>query len=98
MAKKKKLTGREVLDIPMNDNAVGAADVRDYLKQLLAHLWDKKEGFDGKRPWGNSGWEYDLYDALIAAGAINKREPGYGLPDSESDAADKLIFDAIEAL
>ena len=45
-------------------------NVRMYLCSLLTTLWDEQEGFSGKRPFGNSGWEYDLYEPLIRDGFI----------------------------
>ena len=53
--------------------------VREYLHQLLQTLWNEGEGFSGKRPFGNSGWEYEVYKPLIAAGFIPGRldEDGY---------------------
>jgi hypothetical protein len=44
--------------------------IREYLHALLDRLWDEGESFSGKRPFGNSGWEYDLYKPLIVAGVI----------------------------
>lgn len=46
-----------ILDILMGENDAGALTVRDYLKALLRRLWLEQEGFSGKRPFGNSGWE-----------------------------------------
>lgn len=37
---------------------------------MLKELWREKEGFSGKRPFGNSGWENDLYEPLIKDGFI----------------------------
>lgn len=52
--------------------------VREYLCSLLTTLWDEQEGFSGKRPFGNSGWDHDLYAPLIQAGFIKGKleEPG----------------------
>jgi hypothetical protein len=44
--------------------------IREYLAELLLTLWDEGESFSGKRPFGNSGWEYDLFVPLIQAGLI----------------------------
>lgn len=44
--------------------------VKGYLKELLATLLEKEESFSGKRPFGNSGWLYDLARPLIAAGVV----------------------------
>ena len=34
--------------------------IKGYLKELSLTLWKEKECFNGKRPFGNSGWDYDL--------------------------------------
>ena len=59
--------------------------VRDYLYTLLVTLWQQGEGFSGKRPFGNSGWDYDLYIPLIKAGFI----PGEIDDDYISDVSDE---------
>ena len=43
---------------------------REYLCALLKTLWREGEGFSGKRPFGNSGWDYDLIDALVSGGCV----------------------------
>lgn len=76
-----------VLSCPLEENDSGAYTVKGYLKALLFTLWDEDEGFSGKRPFGNSGWECDLTEPLI----VNK------LAQTNSEAK-KLIFKAIQAL
>lgn len=66
----KKIDAADVLAIPMGRNDADAATVRDYFKKLLWQIWEDGESFSGKRPFGNSGWEYDLYGPLIKAGAV----------------------------
>ena len=92
-------TGKEILDIAMDDNDADAATVRDYLKALLTGLWEQGEGFSGKRPFGSSGWQLELYEALGRAGVVKAEEDEDGyievLEDGEADA---LILAAIEAL
>lgn len=88
-----------VLDIPMQENDATAATVRDYLKTLLSTLWREDECFSGKRPFGNSGWQYEVYTALVKA----KATPGMisedgDLEDVDIDAADNLIQAAIKTL
>lgn len=39
--------------------------IKAYLKLLLIELFEENECFSGKRPFGNSGWECDVYDALV---------------------------------
>lgn len=81
------------------DNQAGAVTVRDYLKAVLFQVWDKGEGFSGKRPFGNSGWEYDLYYVLVKAGYVNGYINQYGeVEEADFDRANGLIFDAIRAL
>ena len=43
-------------------------------------MWVQGEGFDGKRPFGNSGWETEVYAALIAINAIYGRIDEEGCP------------------
>lgn len=76
-----------ILDCPLEENDSGATTIKGYLKALLYALWDEQEGFSGKRPFGNSGWDSCMMDALIDKG-IAKSYP----------AANKLIFKAIQSL
>lgn len=93
-------TPQQVLALPMPaDNDAGAATIGEYLVKLLAALWDEKDGFDGKRPFGNSDWDGELIVALIQAGAIEGEldEDGY-INSCDDDAAEELIAAAIQAL
>jgi hypothetical protein len=90
-----------VLAAPMDpmDNDAGATTVRAYLIKLLTCVWEDGESFNGKRPFGNSGWQYEVYAALIKAGIIK------GILDEDGDienvdyrAADDLVGEAIERL
>lgn len=38
--------------------------LREILTDLLITVWIDEEGFSGKRPWGNSSWQYDITEAL----------------------------------
>lgn len=44
--------------------------LRDYLRTLLIKVWQEEQGFNGKRPFGNSGWQAEVYEALIRAGVL----------------------------
>lgn len=88
----------EILGTPMGSNDADAATVGDYLCELLTVLW--RAGEDAiKRPFGNSGWQYEVYAALVAAGHVEGRidEDGY-LEDVDNRAADDLIVAAIAGL
>lgn len=97
-----ELTPAQILDLPMGDNDSGARTIRGYLVELLLTVWRKGEGFSGKRPFGSSCWEWDLYAALACAGVITATfdEDGF-IDDMSADQrlrADRLIASAIEAL
>lgn len=92
-------TPQQILDLPLDHNDAEAATVREYLVTLLAAIWD--DG-DDLNPFGNSGWKWDLYRALVKAGYANNPfdEDGYVTPDNDFDepAARRLIAEAIGAL
>lgn len=96
------MTGLQILDLTMPPNDSGACTVRGYLKVLLMEILREGERFSGKRPFGNSGWEYDLYAPLVKAGVVAGTLNEHGFIDDisrdEMKAADKLIFEAIRAL
>ncbi len=90
----------QVLHCPMLENNAQASTVGEYLGLLLSTLWIENEGFSGKRPFGDSGWQYDVYIALSKAGLIEGLildEDGYVEQFSYADAikADELILQAI---
>jgi hypothetical protein len=92
-------TPQQILDLPMEDNDSGADTVRGYLVALLAEVWEHTEGFSGKRPFGNSGWDWDLMIPLVKAGYITgKFDEGGCLDDCDDNAGQKLIAAAILAL
>ena len=95
----KKMTPDEILLLSMPENDAGARTIGGYLKKLLAALWTDGEAFSGKRPFGNSGWDYDLYAALVRGGAVEGAldEDGF-VDDFDKESADKLIFAAIDYL
>jgi hypothetical protein len=60
------------------DAADDEISIRDYLFMLLDKLWDTKESFSGRRPFGNSDWEYDLFSPLVHGGFISGDIDEYG--------------------
>lgn len=87
------LTYKEMLDYPTFFDDCHATTLREYFHELLSTLWQEGEGFSGKRPFGNSGWEYDIYKALVEMKAI-KGKFGY---DDEGNFSELLSFDQKEA-
>lgn len=95
-------TPQELLDLPLPGNDSGADTVRGYLVALLAELWREGEGFSGKRPFGNSGWQYDLYGPMVKAGIVpgTLDEDGFldDLPRESERKASELVAAAIASL
>jgi hypothetical protein len=62
-------------------------------------VWREGEGFSGKRPFGNSGWEWDLYVPMVRAGFVTGKfdEDGYA-EELDDDSAEELILAAIDAM
>lgn len=60
-------SAEEILNARMREhgNDAYAETIRDYLKRLLVLVWEEGDCFDGKRPFGNSGWDHDIYSTLI---------------------------------
>ena len=89
----------EILALPMDENDADAETIGDYLVKLLLTLWLEGEGFNGKRPFGNSGWQLELYHALVRGNIVKGRidEDGY-IVDYDTKTADALIEKAIISL
>jgi hypothetical protein len=96
-------TPAEILALPMQQpNDADVATIRDYLVKLLADLWLEGEGFDSKRPFGNSCWESDLYPPLVKAGYVEgviDEEEGWieEISDEAEEQANELIAQAIQS-
>jgi len=70
--------------------------IGNFLIELLARLWVEKEEFSGKRPFGNSSWEYDLYIPLIENGIVIGKLDEFGyVEEIDQELADKIILDII---
>lgn len=78
---------RDVLQCPLHSDDVDALTVGQYLSSLLIQVWTETEGFDGKRPFGNSNWEMDVYEALWEGGVV---------PVGDYYTADSVLLLAIE--
>jgi hypothetical protein len=90
-----------ILDTPMQHNDARAETIGAYLVALAREVWRENEGFSGKRPFGNSDWEHEVYIALAAAGHIELEDDGYGghtISDEQELIADGLIYAALDKL
>jgi hypothetical protein len=89
----------DILNLPLDDNDANAKTIKEYLKALLRELWNEQEGFTGKRPFGNSGWDHDLIRPLIKHGLVEGQLDGEGyVYNCNQDQANRLILAAIQAL
>jgi len=70
---------------------------REYLCELLAAVWEQEEGFNGKRPFGNSGWQGDILDALADAKCIKRKRTEFGLYPDEK-AGREFVLEMIYSL
>ena len=91
---KPDLTPQQILATPMQDNDAHAKTIYQYLLTLSHNVWIESEGFSGKRPFGNSGWEHEIYHALAKAGHIESKTDQWGDLDYNTSEADKLIDQA----
>lgn len=88
----------EILKFHMKENDAGAETIGEYLSQLLVNLIDEGEGFSSKRPFGNSGWIYELYLPLVDGGFVEGSldEDGYLEEIEDSEAACQLLMEVVQ--
>lgn len=92
-------TAQRILHLPMEPNDADAATIHEYLIALLRTVWLEGSDFSGKRPFGNSGWESELYAPLIRAGLLDGTLDEDGYPDDyDQRQGDQLILAAIGQL
>lgn len=93
------MTHQEMLDYNSFFSDCDATTLREYFHTLLLTLWLEGEGFSGKRPFGNSGWDGDVYLALVEMKAVNGKilsDEGHSYLDScDYDKANKLVVKLI---
>lgn len=92
------ISGMTVLRVPMQQNDANADTIGAYLIRLGHECWLEGEGFDGKRPFGNSGWEYDVLEALVRANLIYGELDDGCLLDIDEKTGNELIAKAFQAL
>lgn len=93
--KMQSVIGKVILDTKMPENDAVASTVRDYLQRLLRGVWIDGEGFDGKRPFGNSDWQNEIYRVLVKEGFIKGHPEGDPYDYNE---AEELVLIAIDAM
>lgn len=87
------------LELRSDNDAGDNISIREYLQALLLSVWREGEYFDGKRPFGNSDWHYDLYKPLVETGIIYGKIHPYGYIEYIDDKkADALIIELIKEM
>jgi hypothetical protein len=102
-----KINGLEILRTKMGENDPEADTIGEYLIELSWAVWTESESFSGKRPFGNSGWEHELYQALCEAYPKETKVKWYTYEDDpdykeidtfDEKACNKMIDSAYESL
>ena len=90
--KSKKKTTKSALDLRLDTDVGKNITLREYLYTLLKTLWAKNEDFSGKRPFGNSNWQFVVYKELIKEGYISGKldDEGY-VADYDPDEANEFV-------
>lgn len=90
----------KILACRMVSNDAEAEDIRQYLYFLLTTLWIEEESFSGKRPFGNSGWQNDVYYSLVKEGILPGvwHEDEYYASGYDKCQADDMIIEAMMEL
>ncbi len=83
-----------VLNHKYNKWDLGHCTIRNYLVSLARKCWVKEDSFNGKKPFGNSGWKYDVYNALGHGGFIRVNLDNEGNIYSTDEEAGDLIIKA----
>lgn len=74
--------------------------LKKYFILLVELFWSDPEDFNGKRPFGNSGWQDDLYQALIknkfVEGEVKEEDGDSYIDNLDFNEADRVIAEALE--
>lgn len=91
------MTREEILDLPVTRHDLNASlSMRQYLERLFIKLWEEGDNFNAHRPWGNSGWKWDVYVTLIKHGVIPGKldDDGY-VEEIDEELASAYMVDEI---
>jgi len=98
------MNDKDILDLPMYKEFSGET-IGSYFSKMMIKLWEEGESFSGKRPFGNSGWEHDVYESLVmnevCKGAIDRYDDDpdwFDVEIEDYDEADKIISKALGSL
>lgn len=89
----------DVLNFVYSNWDLGECSIRHYLIELAKRCWVEVDRFGGKRPFGNSGWKWDVYYALAEGGFVTGTKDDAGnWDDVDHEAADKIILACFDRL
>jgi hypothetical protein len=91
----------EILELPVRRNDLDEdITIRQYFYDLISTLWTELEGFSGKRPFGNSGWDYEVYQTLIKYELISGSldEDGFVKDINDDEANDFVLTKILQPL
>ena len=89
----------DILNLTLPNNDAKAPNVRAFLKALLKTIWVEEDRFSGKRPFGSSSWDSELFEPLIRARVVTGSfdQDGY-IQELDRPDAEAAIASAIDAL
>lgn len=71
--------------------------LKKYLKLTFLTFVKEGESFSGKRPFGNSDWEWQIYKGLISLdSSLGKLDEDRYIETVDQRACDKIIIQCIE--
>lgn len=91
---------RAALELRFDSDAGEDIRARDYLCELLSKVWMEEQMFSGKRPFGNSDWQWELFGPLGRAGFIEGTIRGevFEMTREQRDAATAYVARMILAM
>src|SRR5271157_4235411 len=98
MPKNQAITNEQILKAAAAcvEGDLGEQTLVDYLKSLLETMWQEGEGFSGKRPFGNGGWQFDVYRALVRTDLVEGLIKDGELVNCDTKAGDALVLAVIK--
>lgn len=87
----------DILAIELTGTNLDDCTIAEYLEALLTTLWEEGEGFSSNRPFGNSGWQYDIYKGLVREKVVKGTldDDGY-IEDFDEEAAQQVVLQLIQ--
>ncbi len=94
------MTNSEILNLKFySEDLSKKVSIKQFFHILLKTVWIEQEEFDGKRPFGNSGWDGDLIKCLVQNKIIEGEIDEYGDPESYStDSVNNKVIELINEI